>query len=237
MEVIIGERTFKFKKDALNHYKAILNSYDYGESLTPKDFVDVLSLLQLHDRFDEKKILAIKEIKVDRIKTKNFNTKCFYAVQDNQSPEAFSYLRCINGRHSLRAKFNKACRNAVSGDLRDVKLQYFKENSKKGRVKCQETGVLCTWEELSVDHRQPNTFSVIVDRFIELFDIDVSLVKYDEAIDSVLEFQAPELVEKVRLYHREKANLRIVRKELNLGRSHQARTKTQKKDLRIGRKD
>jgi hypothetical protein len=33
----------------------------------------------------------------------------------------------------------------------------------------------------------------------------------------------------------EKANLRIVRKEKNKGRSHQGRVKSQKKDLRIDR--
>ena len=42
-----------------------------------------------------------------------------------------------------------------------------------------------------------------------------------------------DLENKFRTYHMEKANLRIVRKENNLGRSHQGRVKKQKKDLHI----
>jgi hypothetical protein len=42
-----------------------------------------------------------------------------------------------------------------------------------------------------------------------------------------------ELKEKFRQYHKDKANLRIVKKNLNLGRSYQARVNRQNKDLRI----
>lgn len=51
------------------------------------------------------------------------------------------------------------------------------------RVKCQETGELCKWEELVVDQRQTNTFSIIVDRFIELHNIDINSIEYIEIID------------------------------------------------------
>jgi len=42
-----------------------------------------------------------------------------------------------------------------------------------------------------------------------------------------------ELKEKFIEYHKEKANLRIVKKNKNLGRSHQAQIGRQKKDLKI----
>ena len=45
-------------------------------------------------------------------------------------------------------------------------------------VKCQETGKLAKFEELNVDHRQPNTYSVIVDRFLELHEIDLEKIEY-----------------------------------------------------------
>jgi hypothetical protein len=41
------------------------------------------------------------------------------------------------------------------------------------------------------------------------------------------------LKEDFRQYHKDKANLRIVKKALNLGRSFQARINQQKKDLTI----
>ena len=34
----IGDKEFKFKKDALNYYKEILNSYDFGEILTDNHY-------------------------------------------------------------------------------------------------------------------------------------------------------------------------------------------------------
>ena len=147
--------------------------------------------------------------------------------------EAFSYTKCINGSQSNNTKFSRTCREVIQKDLRDVKQKYFSQNSNKGQVKCQETGELCFWEELVIDHRQPNTFSVIVDRFIEVNRIDIAKIEYIEKIDAVYEFKDSEIANKFREYHKSKANLRIVKKGKNSGRSYQARVKRQKKDLKI----
>ncbi|VEN74872.1 conserved hypothetical protein [Candidatus Desulfarcum epimagneticum] len=226
----IGPLKFKYKKDVTAHFKRILNSYDFQESLDEEDFNDVLNLLRIHPKAQEKIGPGIKEIIVDETR---YKTKCFNAVRLDSSCEIFSYLKCINGSLSPLTKFSKTCRDAISEDLRLVKLSFFKKNSQKGKVKCQETGELSFWEELNVDHRQPNTFSVIVDRFIELHGIDIETVEYIETIDNVYLFKADDLSKKFRQYHKEKANLRLVRKDKNLGRSHLARNKRQRKDLKI----
>lgn len=229
-QIHIGNLIFPYKKDALLYFKKILNSYDFGETLEQNDFYDVLSLLKLHARANEKIGAGIKEIKVDEIR---YKTKCFHLVRVDLSTSIFSYTKCINGSPSPLIKFSKACREIIGNDLREVKLSYFRKSSKKGRVKCQETGELCVWEELNVDHRQPNTFSVIVDRFIEIYQIDLASVEYNETIDNILEFKNSSLSEKFKNYHKNKANLRLVKKSKNLGRSHQARITRQKKDLII----
>ncbi|MDA3915671.1 MAG: DCL family protein [Deltaproteobacteria bacterium] len=226
--VHIGRLNFKYKKDVIAHFKKILNSYGFRESLSAEDFSDVLNLLKIHPNAKEKIGAGIKKIKVDETR---YKTKCFNVIRVDSSCEIFSYIKCINGRLSPLTKFSKTCRDVISDDLRSVKLSFFKGNSKKGRVKCQETGELSLWVELNIDHRQPNTFSVIVDRFIELYRIDLSSVEYIETIDNVYAFKDHTLSEKFRKYHKEKSNLRLVRKEKNLGRSHQARIKRQKKDL------
>jgi hypothetical protein len=87
--------------------------------------------------------------------------------------------------------------------------------------------------ELTVDHRLPNTFSVIVDRFIELNKINIEDVSYTRDEKNFVIFEDTVLAEKFRIYHKEKANLRIVRKECNLSRTYHARVQTQKKDLKI----
>ncbi len=229
-KIQIGALTFNYKKDALLHFKNILNSYKFGEILNSADYEDVLSLLKTHKKAKEKIGSGVKEFKVDEIR---YKTKCFYIIRNDSTSDIFSYTKCINGNSSAITKFSKTCRDLIGNDLRSVKLSYFKGRSKKGKIKCQETGELSFWEELNVDHRQPNTFSVIVDRFIEINQIDLSAVEYIEIVDSVYTFKDISLSEKFQEYHKLKANLRLVRKDRNLGRSHQAKIKRQKRDLVI----
>ena len=71
--IYIGKLIFKTKKDALLHFKKILNSYDFGESLNSDDFNEVLDLLKLHEKSKEKIGSGVKEIKVDETR---YKTKC-----------------------------------------------------------------------------------------------------------------------------------------------------------------
>ncbi|NOQ93533.1 MAG: hypothetical protein GQ547_02730 [Methylophaga sp.] len=131
------------------------------------------------------------------------------------------------------AKFRNACRQSIQSDLRKVKLSYFREHSIKGRVKCQESNELLKWEELNIDHRQPNTFSVIVERFVEKNSITLESIEYNEIDGGQDELADIKLKELFILFHKEKANLRLINQGLNLGRSHQSRINRQKKDLVI----
>jgi hypothetical protein len=226
----IGDKTYATKKEALNHYKTILNSYDFGETISSQNFSDLLDLLETHPEVTEKVGVGIESIKVAKLK---YNTKAFELVRFDGSTEFFSYTKRINAPKNDFTKFREACRQVIQEDLRKVKLEYFEKYSKKGQVKCQETGCLSKYEELNVDHRQPNTFSVIVDRFIELNNIDIQRIEYIPVDGGPNELADEELKTKFKQYHKDKANLRIVKKDLNLGRSFQARVKRQKKDLTI----
>ena len=228
--MIIGDKEFKYKKEALNYFKEILNSYEPTETVTEKDFKDLIGLIEIRPDKDEKIGCGIESIQVIEVR---YKTKCFELIRKDGSKEVFSYRNCINGKSKPLVKFSKTCRETINEDLRNVKLAYFKKFSSKGQVKCQETGELCKWEELNVDHRQPNTFSVIVDRFIEVYRIDINAVEYIEIMDGVHSFTDKELAENFRKYHKDKANLRLVMKGKNLGRSHQARINRQLKDLKI----
>ena len=226
----VGNKIFKYKKDALSHFKNILNSYDFGESLISEDFNDVYELLKKHPRAEGKIGVGIKDLKIGKVQ---HNTKCFEFVRTDFTTGFFGYNKCINGARKAITDFSRACRRAIQEDLRNVKTEYFKKYSKKGRVKCQETGELLLYEDLNVDHRQPNTFSIIVDRFIEVNKCDLNSIEYVATDDYAQELADIQLIKKFREYHKEKANLRLVKKELNLGRSHQAKITTQKKDLKI----
>ena len=226
----IGHLRFDTKKNALNHFKSILNSYDYGQKLTDSDFADVSELIKTHREATEKIGVGIKELRVEKI---TYNTRCFHIIREDSSLEFFSYVKCINGSTPPFTKFSRVCRDSIKDDIRSVKQQYFDRYSNKGKVKCQETGEFCSWEELVIDHRQPNTFSVIVDRFVEINQIDVDSVKYVENDMYGSRFKDDSLTEKFKNYHKEKANLRIVKRSKNQSRAHQGRINRQNKDLKI----
>lgn len=232
-KIKIGELEFLTKKEALNYYKGILNSYDFGESINEQDFEKVLELLETHPRKEEVKGVGIKQIRIAKLK---YGTKAFELVRQDGSIEYFSYTKRINAPRTNTTRFSEACRKAIQEDLRDVKQAYFDKYSKNGKVKCQETKELLSWEQLNVDHRQPNTFSVILDRFIELNNINLEEIEYVEIDGEGNELADLVLKQKFIEYHSEKANLRIVNKDNNLGSSYQARIGRQKKDLTIDKK-
>ena len=244
----IGQREFKYKKDALNHYKNILNSYSFGQSLNEDDFYDVFYLLHINrstevddsveneereESIDEENTpdIYIEDIRIAKVQ---FNTKCFELVYSDSTTRYISYILIINHHnYNPRRLFNLASRNAILGDMNAVKREYFKDNAVNGFVKCQETNELAKWEELAVDHRQPNTFSMIVDRFIEVKNIDIENIEYVTNENNFFMFKDENLTKDFINYHKEKANLRIVRKQRNLSRSGMARLKRSNKDLII----
>ena len=75
--------------------------------------------------------------------------------------------------------------------------------------------------------------SAIVDRFIELKEIKVEKIEYEINENNMFIFADKTYSKAFKQYHKDKANLRIVRKECNLSRTYQARISRQKKDLTI----
>lgn len=243
----IGNKSFKYKKDVISHYRQILNSYSFGESLNESDYKDLIDLLnydyinrldiselvddfvneQSNDETDE----YITDIKVSKVQ---FNTKCYEIFYSDSSSCYISYLMIINNtKYTPEKLFNAACRSAINKGIRDVKQRYFDLNSVKGEVKCQETGILSKWSELVIDHRQPNTFSVIVDRFKELNNFDLDNIDYITDENNFILFENESITHQFKEYHKEKANLRIVRIECNSGRTNLARISRTKNDLKI----
>lgn len=252
----IGQKEYKFKKDAIAYYRAILNAYDFGQSLNESDYEDLIDLLDydyfndlveiensdqnIEEEIDSNVVdnveiedtdLVIEDIKVARVQ---FNTKCFEVFFNDKTSQYISYLMIINNRkHDFESLFYVACRNSVHSDIHQVKQEYFDNNSVKGQVKCQETGKLSKWTELAVDHRQPNTFSIIVERFKEVNKIDMETLEYTSNELNHIIFKDENMTQNFKNYHKEKANLRIVRKECNASRTGMARIKKTKKDLTI----
>lgn len=236
--IIIGNHSFKTKKEALLFFREILNKYSFGAILNEVDKNAILDLIVYDESFEKEtdiiygknQVFFISEIKIGKAQ---YNTKCFEIVWNDGLKEFISYTQIIN-RHQNSDKFYfvKSCRNIIQDDLRNVKQKYFDKFSVKGMVKCQESEEILKWEDLVVDHRQPNTFSVIVDRFIEVNNIIIENIQYEE-VDNVLFFKDDKMNLDFREYHKNRAILRIVKKELNSSRSQYAKLKIFKNDLKI----
>ncbi len=99
--LLIGNNVFLTKKEALGYYKVILNSYNFGESLSGKDYEEVFGLIEYGESFEEEEFgdtdndvenenmrlqnkegleddveenVFIEDIKVSKVQ---FNTRCF----------------------------------------------------------------------------------------------------------------------------------------------------------------
>lgn len=242
----IGNKEFRFKKDALNYYQTILNSYKFGENISDKHYADIIELLNYDKTFSDNHYKVQErggEIEnendnhiIENIRISKFNssTKCFELLYKNGETEIISYrVRITKPKENLFSNFTKAARNAIQEDIRGVKNNYFQKHSIKGQVPCQETYILSKWTDLVVDHRQPNTLSVIIDRFLELNKINLKDIEYTTDENNLYQFKDNNLIINFRNYHKEKAVLRIVRKKCNSSRAYLGRIGELKNDLKI----
>ncbi|MDD2930387.1 MAG: DUF3223 domain-containing protein, partial [Fermentimonas sp.] len=112
--IIIGNNIFKYKKDAVAHYRKILNSYSFGESLKESDFYDIIDLLNYDYTVSEDELeldesdIYIIDIKVSKVQ---FSTKCFEVFYSDNSSCYISYLMILNyTKYTPEKLFNAACR-------------------------------------------------------------------------------------------------------------------------------
>ena len=111
----IGENIFSTKKEALEFYKEILNSYRVGQELKDEDFELVYNLLKIHPDSIEKIGVGVSQLRVER---DDYSTQCFHLVRSDGTKENFSYIKCINGEPNDFTNFSKACRKTVEEDLK-----------------------------------------------------------------------------------------------------------------------
>jgi hypothetical protein len=228
-----NEEVFDFNKNIFD--KIIENFKTINKSAKEVEYDEVNENITLDGRasFNDlsEKEVEIIDIKVSQVQ---FNTKCFEIFYSDETSHYISYLMIINNtKYTPEKLFYVACRNSIHNDIKLVKQDYFNKNSVKGQVRCQETGILSKWTKLAVDHRQPNTFSIIVDRFKEVNRIDLDTIEYTSNDQNHIIFQDNKWTDNFKQYHKGKASLRIVRAECNSNRASMARLKRTSKDLTI----
>ena len=228
--IIIGNKEFTSKTQALAFYKTILNAYKVGEELNAQDWESIKNLV--YRDFESEEIEAYEKETGDYLKSVMVDfhpdfksTQCFFLLGGIQEKQIFSYRLAINGDLSNEKLFSRACRFTIANRLRDFKKHQFKNRP----VKCALTNEIVEWEECQVDHKAPLTFSVIVKSFIVANKIDLDTIEY--SVENGREyFIDEELAQKFDLFHKEMAVLRVLSTKENNKRASSARIKPTKKD-------
>ena len=220
----IAHLMFNSKKDAIIHFKEILNYNSLNVPLMESSYKDVEALIYNHPRYQDKIKNGIKQIIICSDKYKG---RCFHIVRNDNTIENFSYLKCINGDASPFTLFSIACRKIVENDVIKFKQEYFLKNQdNNGNVKCELTNEFITIRESHVDHF-PLSFALILDRFIKYYNINIKEIKYikDGLYGHILADQ--NLREQFLEWHKKYAQYRIIKDKINLSLNAEAKRQLQ----------
>ena len=157
--VVIGSRSFRTQKSALDHYKALLHRYQDGDRISdPGDHADLVALIERYDPILDQVGEPAKGCGQIGNFERRLNTGTgwsnsgFWVVRLDGSATDFSYIWAVKGLPEDRSKnFYGACREAVALDLVLAKKRAFAEHGDAhGLVACELTGVMVSIDDAHI---------------------------------------------------------------------------------------
>ncbi|MBD1810957.1 DCL family protein [Microcoleus vaginatus DQ-U2] len=234
--IVLKGIEFKFQKDAIEHFKNMLERYRNGQTIAGDDSDMLLALLDRHPQAGEKIGCGVKRLYKDRT---DMPTSCFWIERTDGSRTDFSYRTAISAKgKSLYQEFLEACRDAVQDDLRVTKERFFEDFADRdGRVECDITGDKVAIYESHLDHKKPLTFQVLVDTFIGANDIEIKPEMLSSAQDAQFQITIINLKLKKNFirYHHKMAQLRVIKAEQNLSLGGSERIRNSRNPVLIPR--
>ncbi|TWI44618.1 uncharacterized protein DUF3223 [Pseudomonas duriflava] len=229
-------RTWKTQKDALAHFKAMLDRYDNQDVIdTRADHEDLVVLLERYDEAitdgPSKTGTGIDYFTRTLNNFKGFATAGFWVHREDGTATDFSYISAVKGQPKGPSKeFYDACRAAVQEDLHAAKLKFFKEYADTdGYVPCEVTGQQIAYQDAHLDHAG-HTFNQIVSSFraargwtLEVPNGIVSLPADGQTQSTLID---PAVAKAFVDFHHSLATLRIVLSTVNLSMAARQRQPT-----------
>src|SRR5690606_32813178 len=134
--VVIGSRSFRTQKSALDHYKTLLHRYQDGDRISdPGDHADLVALVERYDPILDQVGEPAKGCGQIGHCERRLNTGTgwsnsgFWVVRLDGSATDFSDIWAVKGLPGDRSKdFYGACREAVALDLVLAKKRAFAEH-------------------------------------------------------------------------------------------------------------
>ncbi len=210
----INGMQFNSKKSVIEYVReTIYNKYPDFQELSADHLRFMIGLLRYHPWGDQKIGIGIKKIWIQS--NDKFPTKCFWLERIDETKTDFSFHQCVSPSSLLR-DFKEACRRAIAALVIDFRKQYFHD---KNKAICPILGKPMTIFTSHVDHMPPNTFEKIINEFIEMLKIDIEKVPLINHGDgNIGNYFADITFEKNWVnFHNERAKLRVISAEANLG--------------------
>lgn len=233
--VVIGSRNFRTQSAALEHFKAMLHRYQDGQRIgDPDDHADLVALIE---RFDSI-LKAIGEPTKGAGQISHFerrlntgtgwSTSGLWVVRQDGTETDFSYIDAVKGKpKGLSQDFYNACRQAVALDLILAKKHAFAQyGDDQGRVECELTGKMVTFEDAHLDHAWPY-FSHMVSGFRAARgwskEIPERVISAPTDGQTTATFLDRAVADAFRAFHHDQAVLRVLSREANLQTASSAR--------------
>ena len=233
--VVIGTRNFRTQSGALEHYKTLLHRYQDGQRISdPDDHADLVALIERFDPVLEtvgeptKGAGQIAHFERRLNTGTGWSTSGFWVVRLDGTETDFSYIDAAKGKPKGRSQdFYNACRQAVSLDLiLAKKLAFSQYGDDHGRVECELTGKMLTFEEAHLDHAWPY-FSHLVSGFRAARgwsrDIPDGIVSSPADGQTTATFLDSTVADAFRAFHHDQVVLRVLSREANLQTASSAR--------------
>ncbi len=212
---------YRTKKELTEAVRAVLSAYEAGTRVSPQHSDFLLSLLYYHPEADEKMGGGVAAFEVRPVPGYE-HVSSFWAIRQDGTEVVWSYTKVINGSSKPMARFRKACRAAIAGQLLDFKLRWFEEHAEGGHFTCPITGERVAAERAHVDHVPPLTLDALVRAFIKARGLEVNRVGSQDNLPENDEtgigrvFADSSLSEDWQAYHLENAKLRVISDTANL---------------------
>jgi hypothetical protein len=210
--VLVGDREFETKTAAYREVQEMMGRYRTGVvHLSGADLDFAMAILDLHPQRDEILAEGCKGIVVK--KAEGYSTRCLAVEQNTGDMQEFSAQVALK-RQPCKPLLSAAARNAVSGRVREFKVDAFKLPP----VRCATSGVELSFDEAHVDHAQPWTFKKIVEAFHrenpevkirhggtqDLFENDADAAKFINFHDAKADLQIVHRTENLSTLQRER---------------------------------
>jgi len=208
----IGDKNFPTKASAELFIRELLTRWKGKLFISGDDAQFVESLLALHPRQHLIIDCGLKHIKVQEI-DKGYVR--FLAVRVDSSIRDFSWRQCLSPK-SQRSQVMSICRSVVEPQIMQFRNEFW---SGRRTADCPITSKPMSIRDSDVDHAPPNTFVVLVEKWVQVLMMDFELIEieYRSGYEERSCFTERWLEQDWADYHLQLAVLRVVSSAANRG--------------------